>query len=185
MSKSEQLVDKALQLFYCQGFHATGVEQLSREGDVTKKTLYRYFPTKEALVEAALRRRDEQFMAALQAFVQAVPVAERPAAYIDFIAGWARHDGFHGCAFINAAAEYAGHEEPAHRIAAEHKRVLRAYLGRLCEEAGLANAAGVAAQLFLLGEGLIVACQVAGPDEELLEAARQSVGVLLERKPAR
>ncbi|MCW3478138.1 TetR/AcrR family transcriptional regulator [Neisseriaceae bacterium JH1-16] len=172
MSKSEQLVDTALQLFYRQGFHATGVEQLSREGEVTKKTLYRYFPTKEALVEAALQRRDAQFMDELQRFVAPLPLAERPAGYIDFIVQWVQQPTFHGCFFINAVAEYAGCDEPAHRIAAAHKRALRSYLAQLCTEAGLEGAAGVAAQLFLLGEGLIVACQVEGPEPPLLAAAQ-------------
>jgi len=167
MKKYDQLVDSAMRLFYAQGFHATGVDQLSKQGDVTKRTLYRYFPTKEALVRAALRRRDEDFVARMRAQVEARPLPERPAAYVDFIIGWTREADFHGCAFINAAAEYSAFGDGAHVVAADHKRTIRQYLERLCVEAGVPHAAAAAAQLFLIGEGLTVAAQVCGPDEAL------------------
>lgn len=37
MSTSEKIAESALQLFYRQGYHGTGVEQLSQEAGVTKK----------------------------------------------------------------------------------------------------------------------------------------------------
>ena len=54
MKKYPQLLGTALCLFYRQGFHATGVDQLAAEAGLTKKTLYRYFATKEALIDATL-----------------------------------------------------------------------------------------------------------------------------------
>ncbi|QDF97839.1 TetR family transcriptional regulator [Azoarcus sp. DD4] len=171
MNKQEQLVDSAMQLFYRQGFHATGVDQLSREGEVTKRTLYRYFPTKEALVRAALEHRDALFMARMRAHVEAQPLAQRPAAYIDFILAWTQEPDFHGCAFINAAAEYPAVSDEAHAVAAAHKQAIRDYLDRICVEAGLAEPQAAARQLFLLGEGLTVAAQVGGYDAALAETA--------------
>lgn len=179
-SKAEQLVQRAMQLFYRQGFHATGVDQLSREAALTKKTLYRYFPTKEALVQAALRWRHEELMARIRAHVEAAAPAGRPLAYLDFIALWVAEPDFCGCAFINAAAEYPSAAEAAHAIAAEHKQALRDYLQGLCEAAGLAQPAHKAASLFLLGEGLTVAAQVSGADAALLALARRQAEALLQ-----
>lgn len=185
MKKYDQLLDSAMALFYRQGFHATGVDQLSQEAQLTKKTLYRYFPTKEALVQAALRQRDHCFMDGLRSRLEASPVAERPLAYLDFIESWTREPGFHGCAFINAAAEYPDLADLSHAVAAEHKQGLRDYLAQVCSEAGLAEPTQAAAQLFLLGEGLTVAAQVSGPDEGLLAQARAMAGQMLgkRRKP--
>ena len=42
-------------------------------------------------------------------------------------------EGFHGCAFINAAGEFGDHAHPAHRAAAEHKRSILKYLERIPE----------------------------------------------------
>lgn len=178
MNKQEQLVDSAMQLFYRQGFHATGVDQLSKEGEVTKRTLYRYFPTKEALVQAALAHRDALFMARMRAAVEARPLAERPAAYVDFILAWTQEPDFHGCAFINAAAEYPAASDEAHALAAAHKRVIRDYLERICAEAGLAGPQAAARQLFLLGEGLTVAAQVGGFDAALADTAQAAAAAL-------
>ena len=176
MSTSEKIAESALQLFYRQGYHGTGVEQLSQEAGVTKKTLYRHFPSKELLIEAALQRRDQDFMARLESALAAVEAKARPLAYIDFIEAWARSEGFNGCAFINASAEYAEPGEPPHELARLHKHKVMAALERACQQAGCQQ--GAAQQLFVLGEGLIVASQVSGPQASLFEAARGVVAAL-------
>lgn len=76
MSTSDAITRAALRLFYRQGFHATGVEQLSQEAGVTKKTLYRHFSSKDHLVEAALELRHNEFMAKVRAAVDAVAVSQ-------------------------------------------------------------------------------------------------------------
>lgn len=178
MSTADSITEAALGLFYRQGFHASGVEQLSQVAGVTKKTLYRHFPSKEHLVEEALRLRDAQFMAKMQAAMEPVHDAQRPLAYIDFIAAWAREPDFHGCAFINAAAEYAEAAEPPHVLARQHKEQVLAYLEKVCARAGFRQPLAAARQLFLIGEGLIVACQVGGASQEMIDSAREMVGRL-------
>ena len=49
MSTSHTITASALRLFYQQGYHASGVEQLSLVAGVTKKTLYRHFPRRSIL----------------------------------------------------------------------------------------------------------------------------------------
>ncbi len=55
-STRDILLDTAARLFHEQGFGATGVATILREANVNSGSLYHYFPTKEALVEAVLRR---------------------------------------------------------------------------------------------------------------------------------
>lgn len=172
MDTSQHIVASALGLFYRQGFHASGVDLLSREAGVTKKTLYRYYPSKDALIDAALALRHVQFMATMHEFVDAAASEQRPLAYIDFIADWVREDGFHGCAFINAAAEFAEADAQPHQQAARHKHEIRTYLRNLCANAGARQPAIASTQLFLIGEGLVVASQVQGYDASLVDAAR-------------
>src|ERR1700754_5086925 len=45
-------------LFYRDGIHATGVDQLAEHAHVSKRTLYKHFSTKEEIVEAYLRDVD-------------------------------------------------------------------------------------------------------------------------------
>lgn len=175
MNTSEKIAESSLRLFYRQGYHGTGVEQLSQEAGVTKKTLYRHFPSKELLIAAALERRDLDFMTRLEGALAAAAAKARPLAYIDFIEAWARSEDFHGCAFINASAEYADASEPPHVLARLHKQKVLVLLEGVCREAGCRQPT-MAGQLFLIGEGLIVASQVSGVQASLFEAARELVG---------
>lgn len=178
MSTSDTIAASALRLFYQQGYHASGVELLSQVAGVTKKTLYRHFPSKELLVEAAMQLRDTQFMADMQAAVEATPPQQRPLAYIDFIAAWARQPDFCGCAFINASAEYSNPSDRPHLLAKAHKQNVLSYLEKICADAGCAQPSTVALQVFLIGEGLIVSCQVNGTSDDLIDSARSILRVL-------
>lgn len=178
MDTSEHIVTTALKSFYTQGFHASGVDHLAAAAGVTKKTLYRHYPSKDALIDAALALRHRQFMAKLRSFVTQAPVAHRPLAYIDFIASWTQEADFHGCAFINATAEYGPSAAPPHRQAAAHKQEVRDDLTDFCAQAGASQPASVALSLYLIGEGLIVACQVQGYDTRLAAAARDAARLL-------
>lgn len=180
MSTAEHIVTAAFRLFYRQGFHATGVDQLSQEAGMTKKTLYRHFPTKEHLVAAALQYRDDAFMAQLSAHLSQAEVTARPLAYLDFIDRWTAQPDFHGCAFINAAAEYSPPALPPHQLAQAHKARLLTTLQDICREAGLSNPGEVAQQLFLIGEGLIVASQVNGHTPALAETAQRMAERLIQ-----
>jgi hypothetical protein len=68
--------------------------------------------------------------------------------------------GFHGCAFINAAGEYADPEDPVHRACAEHKRLIVEYLRKLAAEAGAEDPSALAEQLALVKEGAIITAYV-------------------------
>ena len=184
MSTSDVITRAALRLFYRQGFHATGVEQLSQEAGVTKKTLYRHFSSKDHLVEAALELRHNEFMAKVRAAVDAVAVSQRPAGYLDFIASWVQEADFYGCAFINASAEYASLSEQPHRLAHQHKQALQAYLEGICAQAGYMNPRVAAMQLLLIGEGLIVSCQVNGACPELIMAGKEMLVLLSAQRAA-
>ena len=59
--KRDQLIEAALELFQREGFHATGVDRILAEAGVAKMTLYHHFRSKDELILAALRLRDERF----------------------------------------------------------------------------------------------------------------------------
>ena len=60
-TKRDELVSKALSAFYRAGFQAIGMDRLAVETGVSKTSMYKHFRTKEDLIQAALRLRDEQF----------------------------------------------------------------------------------------------------------------------------
>lgn len=54
MTSRDKLIDSARQLFWEQGYTATGVAQILKESGVNSGSLYHYFPTKEDLLLAVL-----------------------------------------------------------------------------------------------------------------------------------
>ncbi len=63
----EKILLAALALFFEQGFKKTAVDEVAQRAGVTRITVYRYFPTKEDLVRAALHRSERVFQDALAA----------------------------------------------------------------------------------------------------------------------
>jgi len=113
-NKRDELVSKALKVFYRDGFHATGMDKLVVETGVSKTSMYKHFRTKEDLIVAALRLRDENFR---NWFFQRIDeMAETPAEQIlvsfDALKEWFEEDGFRGCMFIKAGAEYQDKDHP-------------------------------------------------------------------------
>ena len=64
--RREHLVETALNLFMAQGIRATGIDQILSESGVAKKTLYNHFNSKEDLIVATLKKRNEDFMAKMR-----------------------------------------------------------------------------------------------------------------------
>jgi AcrR family transcriptional regulator len=159
--KRDHLVGTALELFMRDGYHATGIDRILAEAGVAKMTLYNNFKSKEALIVAALERRDADFSAWFEARVEALGAtpAERLLALFDAIDEWVAGD-FHGCPFVKACGEYDDVADPVHAAALAHKRRMFVFIRRLAEAAGVDDPARLAGELFLLLEGATIVAQV-------------------------
>ncbi|MGH2946657.1 MAG: TetR/AcrR family transcriptional regulator [Solirubrobacteraceae bacterium] len=181
-SPRERLIDTAVELFYRHGYHATGIGRILEESGVAKMTLYTHFHSKDELILAALRRRDERFRNDVMRELAARTddPAERLVLLFDILADWFSQPDFSGCMFINAAAEYAAPDEPIHAAAAEHKRLFAGYLRSQAEAAGARDPDALAEQLVLLMEGAISTAHVSGPGRAAARA--RGVAELLVRQ---
>jgi len=173
-SKRDLLINTALELFSREGFHATGIDRILSESGVAKMTLYNHFKSKDELILAALRRRDETFRNWFMRTVEAS--AETPRgrllASFDVLEKWISQEDFCGCTFINAAAEFGEKVDAIRGSCAEHKRLVIEYLERLAEAAGARDPEELAFDLNLLAEGAIVTAQVMGIKDAASRAKR-------------
>lgn len=181
-SRRDHLVETALALFNRDGFHATGIDGILAEAGVAKMTLYNHFKSKDELILAALRLRDERFR---DWFVRSVEArAANPRGRLLALFGaldeWINQPDFSGCAFINASAEYGRPDDPIHRAAAEHKRLVRDYVRGIAAQAGAPDAGALADVLSLLLEGAIVSAQVSG-QRDAAKLARRAATLLIKR----
>lgn len=85
-----------------------------------------------------------------------------PAGYLDFIASWVQNRIFTAVPLSMHPLNMPVPSEQPHRLAHQHKQALQAYLEEICAQAGYMNPRVAAMQLLLIGEGLIVSCQVNG-----------------------
>ena len=56
-----RILEVADRLFYSDGVCSTGIQKIIETSDVAKATFYHHFESKDALVLAYLKRRDESF----------------------------------------------------------------------------------------------------------------------------
>lgn len=188
-SRREDLIEAAMTVFNRHGYHGAGLEQVLQEGGISRMTLYNHFRSKDELIVAVLRRRDETFRNRLMKFVEgrASDPVERLLAVFDFHGAWFADRDFCGCMFASAAAEFADPDCQIRRVVAEHKREVVRYLRALCEQAGLDDPETLAVQLAILLDGATVlaqaVCQVRGDGGTALDPAgraKQVAGRLID-----
>ncbi len=180
-NKRDQLVRKALDAFDRHGYHATGMDRLVAETGVSKTAMYKHFRSKDDLILAVLRLRDEQLRGWLEKRLAAT--GGSPAArLLDLFAAlgdWFEEPGFHGCMFIKASGEFQDPEDPIHALAAEHKRLLRRTFAGLARDAGAADPEALARQLLLLVDGATVSAALGHGDDPAGDA-RDAARAILE-----
>jgi AcrR family transcriptional regulator len=175
-SKRDELVQNALKVFYRNGFHATGMDMLVAETGVSKTSMYKHFRTKEDLILAALRLRDEQFRNWLYRRMEelAGPPHEQLTALFDALQEWLEEPGFRGCMFIKASSEYQDASHPIHKQSADHKKMIENHVSAIAAKAGASQPHDLARQLLLLVEGAIVTAHfgyAANPGRDAKNAA--------------
>lgn len=175
-----RILDAASGLFYDQGIHAVGVDAIVRAAGVTKKTLYDRFGSKDELVAAYLRARDERWRAWLTERVEAEtddPRARLTATF-DALGAWMAAENPRGCAFVNAFAELPEAGHPGHRVVAEQKLWLLGYLTDLATATGVPGPEALGRRLLLLHEGATIAYGTGVVPEAAAEARAAAEALL-------
>jgi AcrR family transcriptional regulator len=175
----ERAVATADRLFYEQGIHAVGVDQVAAEADISKASLYTHFRTKDELVLGYLRGRSASWQEHVAAELPArgSTPAERVLAVFDLLGEWFDEPGYRGCPFINVEAEYGvGH--PTHEVTLEHRAWVRELFEGLLSGAGDSDPESTALQLCVLYDGAMASAQ-ADPDRPWASAARSAAARVL------
>ena len=128
------------------GFAETDIDTLRAGAGVSLRTLYKYFPTREERMLAALEHRHARYLARIT-----MDLPKRPEAalsvFFERIGAWMGEESSHGCLFHAAVAAAPGN--PALRaMLARHKQEVAEAL------AAVINRPDVMEDLTLLIEGL-------------------------------
>ena len=171
-STRDRILQTADRLFYGQGT-TIGVDAISAEAGISKRTLYNHFPAKDALIAAYLQRR-----------LRLIPTNDKPPGQqildeFDRLERAFASQDFRGCAFVNAVAELKDATHAANEIALRFKDLRREWFRALLARAGSADPEGLSLQLLLLVDGAIAAALVR-KDPTVARSAKAAARVLLE-----
>ena len=180
----EALLEAAARRFYAHGLAGTGIDTITAEAGVARKSLYNNFASKADLVTAYLYARHEEWLGLYRSRLEkAVTPQDRVLAVFDAYADHADlayEHGFRGCGLLNAAAELpAG--DPGRAVVRRHKEEVEALLAEHLAEVlpdPTKQAATLARHLAFLLEGAMVRAGLEGDDNCVREARRIAAALI-------
>lgn len=178
--KRLEIVKYAFDRFYEGGFHATTMEAALAGSGISKRTIYKYFSSKEDLIEAVLRLYSE--VVAHELFGPVENISDPREQIITFfdvnkIAGRMLT---RGCLGIKAAQEYTGKHDGIVELGINANSRGEVKFLELCERAGFAEPERLAKQLNLILQGALVLSHTSGDTSPFL-LARDAATAILEK----
>jgi AcrR family transcriptional regulator len=181
----ERLLETADQLFYTEGVRAVGIDRIIADAGVAKMSFYNHFPSKDDLILAVLRRREENVLAMFDRSMQKqVRAGVTPLeAFFVALEQWFQMPDFRGCAFINARVELADSRHPASMFAAAHKVRFHDLVRRIVTDSTAdASAERTARAIALLVEGAIITAVMEESPHAASNARDAALSLLKPRK---
>lgn len=154
----QRILQAATELFYARGIRAVGVDSIAAEAGVTKRTMYKHFESKDALVVSYLEAKDEPVLTGLVNSVANAPgdVADRIASMFIALAGRAESKSWHGCPFARAVSELRDADsDDVAKVAGAHKHTFEHWLETHLTADSVEDAGLVARQIMVLLDGCI------------------------------
>ena len=182
----QEVLRKAMELFWDQGYESTGMAQLVDHVGIGRQSVYNTFGDKHSLFLEALRAYDQEFLARL------TQMLEGPGSPLGNVRGvfqmWeqmATDGDFKGCLLANASAALGRHDPAVAEALAEAYERLEGVFARTLERAREAGELrpnvqprDLARLLVNIGQGLAVLSSVRGPG--FTQGVLRSVEALLE-----
>ena len=162
----KQEIASALEVAFSQhGFAEPSVAKLQKLSGVSLRTLYKYFPSKQSMIIAALEYRHQRYISFLLNQAPA-PGIDAILYIFDQLALWMQKYSPNGCLSMNALSAFPDDVEINNAVK-KHKIEVRVLLGERSLQAPLANT------LFLLHEG--VSCAWPVVENESVRCAQQTI----------
>ena len=151
----QRVLDAAEELFFTRGIAVTPIDAVLERAGVSSATLYRGYPSKEALVAAALDRRHDDWVATWdRAVARATDDRGRLLAVFDALDAYrSTPTGSRWCAFLGTAAEYVDAPEDLRSVLDRETATLRHRLTETARPLVGDGAPALAAQLLLVVSG--------------------------------
>jgi AcrR family transcriptional regulator len=172
----QRIIDAAYECFWRAGFTRTSLDVIAERADVTKRTLYSYFRSKDDLLAAVMSHYNLLAAQRLKRIGDRMP-PDRDGLIDSFfgqLAGWAsttpRWSGSGFTRLVVELADLPGH--PARALARRAKGTTESFLGERLALARVPDAAERACEIMLLLEGAMALTLIHGQRRYIDAAAR-------------
>lgn len=150
------ILTMATRLFYKEGIRNVSIDAVAEKAEVTKRTFYYHFRSKDDLVSAYLESKDLPSLELYQKWFDSSrgKLATKVESIFMEAAESARHPKWRGCGFLRTASELAnkpGH--PAIKVGAGHKKRCEDWLSAELKNGGCRRPDALAKQIILLLDG--------------------------------
>jgi AcrR family transcriptional regulator len=133
-SPRERILATASELFYHQGFRATGVNEVIKQSGVAKATFYSHFPAKDDLCLAYLEERSAAEKRSITSAVQAKRTPRAKFfAVMEAVLPWMEANNLRGCEYLNTVAEVPDPDNPLRRRGRQHYEWLHDFIKALAK----------------------------------------------------
>lgn len=159
-----KILNTADRLFYEKGIKSVGIDTIIAESGVAKMSLYKHFPSKEALVVEYLNQRDIKYFELISQYLDNTESKNPILDYIYFMKDILNDNAYNHCPFINTIMEYPDPENLIHITIVEHKKKIKDKLIETLKRIKIKNPEKIAEKISLLLHGAIINKQIFGKD---------------------
>lgn len=175
-----RILEQVAGLFESKGIQNSGIEAILTETGVAKATLYRHFPSKDALVIAFLQSKAEALYAYLDQHVASTATPRQQLVQVcELLERWIDNSQHHVLPFHIASVEFPDASHPVNQFSAQLARQLQDYLSQLASAAGARDALSLAVQLTMLYEGASLVERLS-PGGNAPQKAREAAMLILD-----
>ena len=181
LDTKHRILTNAYDLFYRSGFARVSVDDIAEAANVTKRTIYYHYKSKDDLAAAVLENQHHQALRHIQSWGSSR--ARTPGGFLDHIfqelEKWAAQPGWLGSGFSRMTMELAdrpGH--PARKAARHHKLAVENWLCQELTRLKCRDSRLLSRQITMLLEGCLVLVLIYG-DVSYVRCAQKAARALI------
>lgn len=171
--KRDEMIKYAFDLFYKNGFHATGVDTIIAGTGISKRTLYKHFTSKEGLIIAAIDYYHQTMYKTISDYLKKTTLknpVDKVLRIFDFLAERVDTGNLDGCFAMNAKTEYVHKAKEIEDAYDTYVAALQQMIELYLKEGNVKNSGLLATQIVIIFEGAIVRSKGTGNAEPVILA---------------
>ena len=175
----QRILATARDLFYRNGYRATGINEIIEKSGVAKATFYAHFPSKESLALAYIKSMNEmENRNRVTGIKKYRDPYQKLIGLLKYSIPWSQERDYRGCAYLNMSSEITDHANPVRQESRNHYKALRALVGGLMQDLKVqrgnawkhGDAEKVADDYMLIFSGALALAQVYHDKKPFLQA---------------